>query len=409
MHLWLANFRVASALTILLMLAACGGGSSSIAAPPLPPPPPPPPPPPSGSVMLSEVFANVTLSSPVAMMMAPGSAARWFVVEQQGVVKVMPANANATDNDVSIFIDISARVSSGNETGLLGMALHPDFANNGEVFLSYTRSGPVSYLSRFRSFDGGLTLDDGSEEVLMTIVQDFQNHNGGNIAFGPDGFLYAGWGDGGSGGDPNDRGQDTTNLLGTFTRIDVDGAAPYGIPATNPFAGNANCVQGFGAAPCPEIFAWGFRNPWRWSFDSQTGELWAGDVGQNSFEEIDRVVISGNYGWDEREGAHCFEPAQGCATSFIDPITEYGRNLGVSVTGGYVYRGNDIAVLQGMYVYGDFGTGRIWTVPANSPQGTVGTEILNSGLNISSFAVDSTGELYVLDYGGDVYLVLPSP
>jgi glucose/arabinose dehydrogenase len=243
----------------------------------------------------------------------------------------------------------------------------------------------------------------------MTIVQDFQNHNGGNIAFGPDGFLYAGWGDGGSGGDPNDRGQDTTNLLGTFTRIDVDGAVPYGIPATNPFAGNANCVQGFGAAPCPEIFAWGFRNPWRWSFDSQTGELWAGDVGQNSFEEIDRVVISGNYGWDEREGAHCFEPAQGCATSFIDPITEYGRNLGVSVTGGYVYRGNDIAVLQGMYVYGDFGTGRIWTVPANSPQGTVGTEILNSGLNISSFAVDSTGELYVLDYGGDVYLVLPSP
>jgi len=360
--------------------------------------------------MLAQVLPDISLTNPVILKIDPGNALRWFAVEQQGIVKTFPGTVGSTDNDVRIFVDISARVSSGGETGLLGMAFHPDFANNGEVFLSYTRGGPVSYVSRFRSMDGGLTLDDTSEEVIMTIVQDFGNHNGGQIEFGPDGYLYAGWGDGGSGGDPNDRGQDTTNLLGTFTRIDVDGAAPYAIPPSNPFAGNANCVQGFGAAPCPEIYAWGFRNPWRWSFDEQTGELWVGDVGQSSFEEIDNVVISGNYGWDEREGAHCFEPAQGCSTNFIDPITEYGRNLGVSVTGGYVYRGNIHPSLQDSFIYGDFGTGRIWSVPTSSAQGAIGTEVIDSPLSISAFAVDFFGELYVLDYGsGSIYVLLPGP
>jgi glucose/arabinose dehydrogenase len=405
MHANSARYRLAAVIAVLLALVACGGGGSS-AAPNVPPPPPPPPP---GSIFLTRVYDDVVLTNPVAMMHAPGSITRWFVVEQQGIVRAFPTGVNTTNNDVSVFIDISARVSSGGETGLLGMAFHPDFQNNGEVFLSYTRSGPISYVSRFRSFDGGMTLDDTSEEVIMTITQDFQNHNGGNIAFGPDGFLYAGWGDGGSGGDPNDRGQDTTNLLGTFTRIDVDGGTPYAIPPTNPFAGNAPCVQGFGAAPCPEIYAWGVRNPWRWSFDRQTGELWAGDVGQNAWEEIDRIEISGNYGWDEREGAHCHEPAQGCSTNFIDPVTEYSRSLGTSVTGGFVYRGNIIAALQGHFVYGDFTTGRIWSVPANSPQGSVGTELIDSSLNISAFAEDFFGELYAIDYGGAIYMLMRRP
>jgi glucose/arabinose dehydrogenase len=360
-------------------------------------------------VSLTREFSDVQLSNPVAMMYAPGNGLRWFVVEQQGVVRSFPGTVGTTNADVTVFIDISARVSSGGETGLLGMAFHPDFANNGEVLLSYTRTGPVSYISRFRSMDGGLTLDESSEEVIMTIVQDFGNHNGGHIAFGPDGYLYAGWGDGGSGGDPNDRAQDTSNLLGTFTRIDVDGGNPYAIPPTNPFAGNANCVQGFGAAPCPEIYAWGLRNPWRWSFDSQTGELWAGDVGQNSFEEIDRIDISGNYGWDDREGAHCHEPAVGCLMNSIDPVTEYGRSLGASVTGGYVYRGNIVNGLKDMYVYGDFVTGRIFSVPANSPQGTAGTTVMDTNLNISAFAEDIFGELYVLDYGGSIYRIFLAP
>ena len=354
------------------------------------------------------------MSAPVAMLQAPGDSTRWFVVEQQGIVRVFPNNANATDNDVDVFVDISGMVTFAGEAGLLGTAFHPDFANNGEVFLSYVTGGPpgTSVVSRFTSNDGGQTLDPTTEQIILTIPQDFGNHNGGQLAFGPDGFLYAGWGDGGSGGDPNDRAEDTTNLLGSMTRIDVDGTAPYEVPATNPFAGNAMCPQGFTTTmtDCPEIYAWGLRNPWRWSFDSLTGELWVGDVGQSSWEEIDRVTAGGNYGWDIREGAHCFEPPQGCATAgLIDPITEYDRNAGVSVTGGYVYRGNAIPGLQGQYVYGDFGTGRIWIVPATSQQGAVGTEILDTSISISSFAEDDAGELYVIDYGGAVHQLVPPP
>jgi glucose/arabinose dehydrogenase len=412
MHASISRIKFASFVVSLLLLVSCGVSSNGGGQAPSPPPPPPPPPPLS-SVFLSQVLPGVSLTNPVALLQAPGSALRWYAVEQQGIVKTFSGIVGTTDNDVDIFIDISGRVSSGgplSETGLLGMAFHPDYSNNGEVFLSYTRGGPVSYVSRFRSMDDGVTLDDASEEIIMTIVQDFGNHNGGQIEFGPEGYLYAGWGDGGNGGDPNDRGQDTSNLLGTFTRIDVDSAAPYAVPPTNPFAGNAYCVQGFGAAPCPEIYAWGVRNPWRWSFDRQTGEIWAGFVGKNAYEEIDRIVISGNYGWDEREGAHCFEPATGCSTNFIDPVTEYGRSLGVSVTGGYVYRGNINASLQGMYVYGDFGTGRIWAVPANSPQGSVGNEIIDTPYSISAFAEDFFGELYVLDYGtGNIYVMFPTP
>jgi len=403
-------------LFAIIMLASCGGGSSTVSnAPPPPSPPPPPPPPATMTVSTTQVFDQVTLQSPIALLQAPGDSSRWFVVEQQGVVRVFPNQPNVTNNDVSVFIDISARVQSGGERGLLGMAFHPNFGNgNFEVFLSYTRNngGTESAITRFRSIDNGVTLDDTMEDIILTIPQDFGNHNGGQIEFGPDGYLYAGWGDGGDGNDPNNRGQDTMNLLGTFTRIDVDSATPYAIPADNPFVANAAtpCTQGFGGADCPEIFAHGMRNPWRWSFDRNTGDLWAGDVGQGAREEIDKIEIGNNYGWKIREGAICRPPTTGCSTAGLtDPITEYGRTLGQSVTGGYVYRGAAIPDLQGLYVYGDFGSGRIWTIPATSQQGAVGEELLSSGFSISAFAEDNDGELYVIDYGGSVHQFVEVP
>ena len=219
-------------------------------------------------------------------------------------------------------------------------------ATNGEVYLSYTSGGPLtSRISRFTSADGGQTLDPGSEEILLTLSQPFGNHNGGNILFVPDGYLYIGFGDGGSAGDPGDRAQNTSNLFGAILRIDVDDGVPYGIPADNPFGMNALCSGGQGAEPCPEIYAWGFRNPWRWSFDSETGELWVGDVGQGQWEEVDKVTPGGNYGWRCREGAHDFNTSGVCPAGLIDPVIEYSHSVGFSITGGYVYRGSAIPKL----------------------------------------------------------------
>lgn len=408
--------RAATGVAVLMLLASCGGSSDngSIAPPPPDDPPPVPPPPGPITVTTEQVFDQVSMQSPVALLRAPGDANRWFIVEQQGIVRVIPDTAGVSDADVDVFIDITTRVLSGGEQGLLGMAFHPEFGNgNFEVFVSYTRSNGgqrESVLSRFRSFDGGLTLDSSMEEFILTIPQEFSNHNGGQITFGTDGFLYAGFGDGGSSGDPNDRAQDTSNLLGTILRIDVDGGFPYAIPAGNPFftGPDPGCPQGFGGGDCPEIFAYGFRNPWRWSFDRQTGELWVGDVGQNEWEEVDRVTMGGNYGWRCREGAHDFNTT-GCGGDFIDPITEYNHSVGQSITGGYVYRGNGIPELQGTYVYADFVQGRIWGISATSQQGAVGEDLLDTALRISSFAQDHDGELYVVDYAGGVYRIVDLP
>ncbi len=404
------SFRAAAVAASLLLLSSCGGGGGSIATPPPPPPPPP------ITVATAPVFQQVALQSPVAMLQAPGDASRWFVVEQQGIVRVFPNTPNVSNADVRVFADIRSRVVSGGERGLLGMAFHPDFANgNFEVFLSYTRMTGVlqSVINRFRSNDNGMTLNTSMDDIILTIPQDANNHNGGQIAFGPDGFLYAGWGDGGGSGDPLDRAQDTSNLLGTITRIDVDGGMPYAIPPGNPFFANAAnpCPQGFGGGDCPEIYAYGFRNPWRWSFDMMTGDLWVGDVGQSQWEEVNRVMLGGNYGWRCREGMHDFNMmGMGCGGGgHIDPITEYGRNLGQSITGGYVYRGAAIPELFGFYVYGDFVQGRVWAIPASSQQGSLGEEILNTPFSISSFAEDQDGELYVVDYNGRMHRIIDAP
>jgi len=317
----------------LLLAGGCGGDSGTITMPPTTPPPQ------DDGMALKPVFDSLSFNAPVALLQAPGDDSRWFVVEQAGVIRVFDADPNVAAS--TVFADIAARVDDGpSEAGLLGMAFHPDFELNGEVFLSYTRGSPLeSVVSRFTLDPADGTLDESSEEILLTALQDAGNHNGGNLAFGPDRNLYIGFGDGGGSGDPNNNGQTTSTYLGAIVRIDVDGNPPYGIPAGNPFATNTECMQGSGSAPCPEIYDWGFRNPWRFSFDRQTGQLWVGDVGQGDWEEVNRVEGGLNYGWNEREGAHCFDPPANCSTNNVDPISEYGRDLGASVTGGYVYRG----------------------------------------------------------------------
>ena len=268
-----------------------------------------------------------------------------------------------------------------------------------------------SILSRFALLPDGSALNPASEQLILVVPQDFSNHNGGNLVFGPDGYLYLGLGDGGSGDDPNDRAQDTTNLLGAMVRIDVDGGAPYAIPAGNPFSDKQACQGGFTVSDeaCPEIFAWGFRNPWRFSFDRQTGQLWAGDVGQSAWEEVDRISAGDNLGWREREGAHCNIPSTGCSTDFVDPVTEYDHSLGASITGGFVYRGTAIPDLVGWYVFGDFVSGRIFAVTADSPIGTPPTELLDTNISIASFADGNYGELYVIDYGGSIRQITDAP
>jgi glucose/arabinose dehydrogenase len=399
---------------LALVLAACGGssGGGSPMVPPPPPPPAPPPPAATPTIDVAHVFPQLSFVQPLLLVQAPIDSTQWYVAERRGLIHRFANDQSA--NSSTVFLDITDRVDAGpGEAGLLGVAFHPSYPAVPEVYVSYTRTGGplVSYVSRFTTVDGGLTLDATTEEVILTVLQDFGNHNGGNILFGPDDDLYIGFGDGGSGGDPNNRAQTTTNLLGAILRIDVSGAPPYNIPADNPFAVNSlsPCVQGFGGADCPEIFAWGLRNPWRFSFDRQTDALWVGDVGQGNWEEVDRVANGDNLGWREREGAHCFDPSSGCATTFVDPITEYDHSLGVSITGGFVYRGAAIPDLIGWYVFGDFGSGRIFAVPADSPTGTAPAELLGSGLSIASFAESNDGEIYIVDYGGSIRQITDAP
>ena len=406
----MGNIRLTWFLSgLALTVSACGGGGGG--SPVAPPPPPPPPPVATPQIAVQQVFPQLTFASPVALQQAPGDATRWFAVEQAGVIRVFANDQAAAATQT--FLDIRPRVTSGGERGLLGMAFHPNFPATPDVFVSYTgdSGGLTSFVSRFTTADGGQTLDPASEDPLLSVPQDFSNHNGGNVVFGPDGYLYIGFGDGGSGNDPNNRAQTTTNLLGAMLRIDVDGGQPYAIPAGNPFEANQTCSEGFtvGGQDCPEIYAWGLRNPWRFSFDRVSNELWVGDVGQGAWEEVDRVAAGDNLGWRVREGAHCRPPTTGCDTNFVDPITEYDRSLGQSITGGFVYRGSAVPDLVGWYVFGDFGSGRIFAVPADSQTGTAPTDLLSSGLSISSFAEGNDGELYVVDYGGGIRQITDVP
>lgn len=337
---------------------------------------------------------------PLHVTGAGDGSGRLFVLEKAGRVWDIRDGRRG-----ALVLDLSARVSTGGEQGLLGIAFSPAFADDGLVFVSYTQSDGASALSRF-AMDGDV-IDPDSEKMLLHVAQPYANHNGGMIAFGPDGYLYLGLGDGGSGGDPYGNGQDRGTMLGKLLRIDVVGGAAdpagYVTPDDNPF------VEQAGARP--ELWATGLRNPWRFSFDRATGDLWIGDVGQDAWEEIDFQAADSpggeNYGWNLFEATHPYPPDSvapdpGDATM---PVAEYGRDAGSSVTGGYVYRGTAEPGLYGTYLYADFTTGRIWGLQ-HAPDGSVRTrELLDTDLLIPSFGEDDDGELYVVDFGGGVYRV----
>lgn len=347
-------------------------------------------------ITLENAFPNLGFSRPLDLQSPNDGTNRIFVVEQGGTVKVFDNQATASSSET--FLDISGRTVSGGELGLLGLAFHPDYGENGLFYVYYTPNNDVSVVSRFQvsSFDSN-EADSDSEKILLRIPQPFTNHNGGQLAFGTDGYLYISSGDGGSGGDPQGNAQNLNNLLGKILRIDVDIIDPgleYGIPVDNPFLGQGNARA--------EIYAYGLRNPWRMSFDTQTGNLWAGDVGQNKLEEIDIIVSGENYGWKIFEGTDCFSGDCDLA-GLTPPVFEYNHDSGdQSITGGYVYRGSTVNSLEGHYIYGDFLSGRIWSLNADSPQGS-NSLLVESGLNISSFGTDANNEIYVCGFDGKVY------
>jgi hypothetical protein len=337
------------------------------------------------------------LSSPV--FMTHSGDARLFVVEQPGRIRIV----NGGSLLATPFLDIRSIVSCCGERGLLGLAFHPDYATNGRFFVYYTNNGGSLVIAEVRrSASDPNRADAGSLKALMTIPHpSFGNHNGGMLAFGPDGRLYAGTGDGGSSGDPDENAQDLGSRLGKILRLNVDVPGTVSAAPGNPF---------LGVAGDDYIWSYGLRNPWRFSFDRATGDLWIGDVGQNRWEEIDRALASAgggkgvNWGWDVMEGKHCHEPSSGCSTSGKAlPYVEYSHSLGCSVTGGYAYRGSASSVLNGRYLYGDYCSGRIWYVSTTNP--AVGSQLLDTSLNITSFGEDVNGELYVVDHGGGVYRI----
>lgn len=341
---------------------------------------------------------------PLYLTSAGDGSQRMFVVEQRGLIWTLHDSVVQPDP----FLDIRDRVDrNANERGLLGLAFAPDFATSGVVYVHYsttTRNGLAAgdtVLASYLVDPGDPTrADPASETILLTQRQPFGNHNGGQLAFGPDGYLYMGLGDGGSGGDPQNHGQNPSTLLGTILRLDVS-ASGYTVPPDNPF------VNGGGAA---EVWAWGLRNPWRFSFDSRTGDLYIGDVGQNRNEEISFQAAGTpggvNYGWRPVEGFDCF--INGCDPSlYAPPVVTYDRSGGCSVTGGYVYRGTTLPALYGVYLYADYCTGNVWGLVRDASGAWQHTLLLDTDLTIASFGVDDAGELYLLDHAGSVFQLLP--
>jgi glucose/arabinose dehydrogenase len=358
-----------------------------------------------GSAEVVVAYPDLSFQRPVGVYLAPDDSNRLFVLEQAGVIRSFHAEAEATE--APVFLDLRDRVNArGNEEGLLGLAFHPQFSTNGRFYLDYTASSPRrTVVAEFRvdpSDPSG--ADPGSERVILEVPQPYSNHNGGQIVFGPDGYLYIGLGDGGSGGDPHGNGQNRGTLLGSILRVDVDnpsGGRAYGIPPDNPFAGNDRGYR-------EEIFAYGLRNPWRFSFDPDTGDLWAGDVGQNRIEEIDLIRSGNDYGWNVMEGSSCYDPPSGCnRTGLTLPVAEYGHDLGISVTGGFVYRGSTMTELEGHYLFGDYGSGRLWTLNAATPDDPQVEELMRTELNISSFGVDPSGEILICAFDGKIHRLVP--
>jgi glucose/arabinose dehydrogenase len=364
-------FQAALALWALALCATCAAAQTS-------------------TVRLEPVMTG--LSSPVLVTHAGDGSGRLFVVEQSGRIKVLQPGATAPTE----FLNLSTKISTGGERGLLGLAFHPQFRLNRRFFVNYTRAGDgATVVAEYRASASDPNKADTTEAVLLTVAQPFANHNGGMIEFGPDGYLYVGMGDGGSANDPGNRAQNVNDLLGKMLRIDVDrpGATlPYSTPADNPF---------FGETPGrDEIFALGLRNPWRFSFDRVTGQLYAGDVGQGQREEVSVIVRGGNYGWRVYEGTRCTGLDAGACVSanYAAPLFEYDHGGGrCSITGGYAYRGARQTFALGTYLYGDYCTGEVLTFQSGTQ-----SVLLNAGGNISSFGEDEAGEIYVVIHGGTV-------
>jgi glucose/arabinose dehydrogenase len=329
---------------------------------------------------------------------------RFFVLEQAGRILVFENRNDVTQ--AQVFLDIRDRIdASGAEMGLLGMALAPDFAQTGNFYLNYNAGNPRrTIIARFTAPGGRGPADPASQSIILEVAQPFTNHKGGQTSFGPDGFLYIAFGDGGSQGDPMRNGQNLNALLGKILRIDVAGTSAnrnYRIPADNPFVGRANARE--------EIWAYGFRNPWRFSFDSQTGQLWAGDVGASAMEEVDLVTKGENYGWNVMEGSRCLSGNSCDRTGLTLPAFEYARAGGnCSITGGFVYRGRAIGALRGAYVYSDYCSGQIWGFRHDGSQATDEATLIQGAFPISSFAQGNDGELYVLGYAnsGGIYKIV---
>lgn len=326
---------------------------------------------------------------------------RLFVIEQRGAIRVI-RNGHVLETPM---IDLSSRVSCCGERGLLGLAFPPDHESTGYFFINYTDSLGDTVIARYHASGVSPDLaDPASGETVLTITQPFSNHNGGQLRFGPDGMLWIGTGDGGSGGDPMNNGQELDTLLGKILRIDVSDL-PYTVPVDNPFLGRAHTR--------PEIWSYGWRNPWKFSFDRLTGDLYVGDVGQNRWEEIDLEPNGAeggrNYGWRLMEGAHCFNPSFGCNDgNLVLPIAEYDHDEGCSVTAGFVYRGSRAPALEGAFVYGDYCTGTIWSARSTGDE-WISTIVMSTGLTISAFGEDAEGELYVADYDEGVIYRFEQP
>jgi len=329
------------------------------------------------------------LTSPVDLQPSRDGTGRLFVVEQGGIIRVIKAGKLLA----TPFLNLTNIVHSGGEEGLLGLAFHPAYKTNGRFFVNYTRvvSGQhQTIIAEYHVSSTNKDVADPTGAILLKVNQPFDNHKGGQLVFGPDGYLYIGLGDGGDQGDPLKNGQKLSTLLGKMLRIDVDSGAPYKIPPTNPFIGRTGVK--------PEIWAYGFRNPWRFSFDLQSKKLYIGDVGQDAYEEIDIGTIGGNFGWNVMEGAHCYPIGSTCNQSGkILPIAEVPHPEAEAIIGGFVYRSTVISGLSGYYVFGDFITGTIWGLKQVS--GTwQRTTLLSTGRAISAFGRDASGTLYVIDY-----------
>jgi glucose/arabinose dehydrogenase len=340
------------------------------------------------------------LDTPVGIAHAGDGSGRLFILEKPGRIRVVQ---NGVLSDTP-FLDIRDRVgSAASEQGLLGLAFHPAYSANGAFFVNYTDRQGDTTVSRFSVSDDPARADPASETVLLTLDQPADNHNGGHLAFGPDGYLYIGTGDGGAANDRFGNGQNGQTLLGAMLRLDIDRGQPYGIPPDNPFVGDP--------AVRDEIWAIGLRNPWRYAFDRLSGDLYLADVGQNLYEEVNlqRANSGGglNYGWPVMEASHCFPPGSACDPAGLTlPVAEYDHSQGCSVTGGYVYRGQEYPFLTGIYLFGDYCSGRIWGLAPGAAGGWRVAELAQADLLLSAFGEDGAGELYLLDMGrGELFKI----